>query len=254
MDVTARRLEGRRALVTGAGSGIGCATSLRLAAEGAAVFCVDLNLEGAERTREQIESAGGQAGAARCDVREPADCAAAVAGALEALGGLDALCNIAGVLHFDHTEQLSDEVWDRVLGVNLTGMFYMSRAALPHLRERRAAIVNLASLAGIQGVPYAAAYCASKGGAVMLTKSLAVEYAKTGPRVNCICPGGIATPMVASVSFPEDANPAVSAHVSPRMDTVGQPEEVAALVAYLASDEARYVTGSAFTIDGGQGA
>jgi meso-butanediol dehydrogenase/(S,S)-butanediol dehydrogenase/diacetyl reductase len=254
MEAIAQRLVGRRALVTGAGSGIGRATAQRLAAEGAAVFCVDLNQEGAEETRGQIEAAGGQAGAVGCDVRQPSDCEASVAAAIAAFGGIDLLCNIAGVLHFDHTEELSDEVWDRVLGVNLTGMFYMSRAALPHLRDRGAAIVNLASLAGIQAVPFAAAYCASKGGAVMLTKSLAVEYAKTGPRVNCICPGGIATPMVAAVTFPEGADPAVSAHVSPRMDTVGKPEEVAALVAYLGSDEARYVTGSAFTIDGGQGA
>jgi meso-butanediol dehydrogenase/(S,S)-butanediol dehydrogenase/diacetyl reductase len=128
----------------------------------------------------------------------------------------------------------------------------MTRAALPHLREKHCAIVNLASAAGIQAVPYAAAYCASKGGVVMLTKSLAIEHAKTGPRVNCICPGGVATPLVANFELPKGADAGLFSHISPRMETIGQPEEIAAMVAYLASPETRFVTGSAFTIDGGQ--
>lgn len=254
MEAMLRRLEGRRALITGAGSGIGRATAQRFAAEGAVVYGVDLNEASCKETAETIAVEGGVAHAGRCDVSDPRGCEAAVAAAVEALGGLDVLCNIAGVLHFDLTEELADDTWERIIGVNLSGTFYMCRAALPHLHHGKAAIVNLASLAGIQAVPYGAAYCASKGGALMLTKSLAVEYAKTGPRVNCICPGGIITPMIASLQLPEAANPAVSAHVVPRMDTVGRPDEVAAMAAYLASDEARYITGSAFTIDGGQGA
>jgi meso-butanediol dehydrogenase/(S,S)-butanediol dehydrogenase/diacetyl reductase len=139
-----------------------------------------------------------------------------------------------------------------VIGVNLTGTFYMTRAALPHLQKKHCAIVNLASAAGLQAVPYAAAYCASKGGVVMLTKSLAIEHAKTGPRVNCICPGGVMTPLVANFELPKGADAGLFSHISPRMETMGQPEEIAAMVAYLASPETRFVTGSAFTIDRGQ--
>lgn len=249
-----KRLEGRRALITGAGSGIGRATAMRFAAEGAAIYGVDVNEEGCRETAEAIVAEGGTAHAAGCDVRDPRACERAVEAAVAALGGLDVLCNIAGILHKDLTEKLSDETWERVLGVNLSGPFYMCRAALPHLHHEKAAIVNLASLAGIQAVPYGAAYCASKGGVLMLTKALAVEHAKSGPRVNCICPGGVATPLVADFQLPEGADPRLYKHVSPRMDTMARPEEVAALAAYLASDEARFVTGSAMTIDGGQGA
>ena len=254
MTTTMRRLEGRRALITGAGSGIGRATAIRFAEEGAAIYGVDVNEAGCRETADAILAAGGTAHAASCDVRDPRSCEATVEAAIAALGGLDVLCNIAGVLHSDVTERMADETWERVLGVNLSGTFYMCRAALPHLHHERGAIVNLASLAGIQGVPYGAAYGASKGGVITLTKSLAVEHAKIGPRVNCICPGGVATPLVANFGLPEGADPRLYAHVTPRMDAMGRPEEIAALAAYLASDEARFVTGSAMTIDGGQGA
>lgn len=250
--IQARRFEGRRALITGGASGIGRATARRLADEGAAVFLVDLNEEGCQETVEAIQASGATAARARCDVRDPASCNAAVETAASFLGGLDVLCNIAGVLHHSLTRDCADADWDRVIGVNLTGTFQMTRAALPHLLERHCAIVNLASAAGIQAVPYAAAYCASKGGVVMLTKSIAVEHAKTGPRVNCICPGHVETPLVATFALPEGADGALFSHITPRMPTCAQPEDVAALVAYLASDEARFVTGAAFTIDGGQ--
>lgn len=247
-----QRLEGRHALVTGAGSGIGRASAIRLAEEGAAVFGVDVNDEGARETVATIEAAGGRAFAAACDVRDSNACNQAVAAAVAALGGLDVLCNIAGVLYYGVTTQCSDQDWDRVIGINLTGTFSMTRAALPHMKNEKAAIVNLASAAGLQAVPYGAAYCASKGGVVMLTKALAVEHAKTGPRVNCICPGAVATPLVANFALPDGADPGLFAHVSPRMPTMAQADEIAAMVAYLASDESRFITGSAFTIDGGQ--
>ncbi|MHA7838090.1 MAG: SDR family NAD(P)-dependent oxidoreductase [bacterium] len=252
METQARRFEGRRALITGGASGIGRATARRLAEEGAAVFVVDVNEEGCQETAEAIRATGADAGTARCDVRDAESCNAAVSAATEHLGGLDVLCNIAGVLHYSLTRECTDADWDRVIGVNLTGTFHMTRAALPHLLESHCAIVNLASAAGVQAVPYAAAYCASKGGVVMLTRSLAVEHAKTGPRVNCICPGHVETPLVARFALPEGADGRLFSHITPRMPTHAQPEDVAALVAYLASDEARFVTGAAFTIDGGQ--
>lgn len=249
-----RRLEGRRALVTGAGSGIGRATAQRLAAEGAAVYGVDVNDEGCRETVAAIEAAGGRALAARCDVRRSSECDAVVAAAVDAFGGLDILCNVAGVLLQRPSAKCTDDEWQRVLDVNLTGTFYMCRAALPHLAHARGAIVNLASIAGVQAVPYAAAYCASKGGVLMLTKSLAVECAKSGPRVNCICPGGVATPMTMGYRRDAELDASLSAHIAPRMPTIAQPDEIAALAAYLASDEARFMTGSAVAIDGGQAA
>ncbi len=246
------RFEGRRALITGGGSGIGRASAIRLAAEGAAVFIVDVNEEDLKQTAEAIETSGGTVYFGHCDVRDSKSCDRAVEQAVRAMGGLDVLCNIAGVLYYGISSKCSDEDWERVIGVNLTGTFFMARAALPQLKKTHCAIVNLASAAGLQGVPYAAAYCASKGGVVMLTKSLAIEHAKTGPRVNCICPGGVATPLVANFELPAGADGSLFSHISPRMPSIGQPEEVAALVAYLASDEARFVTAASFTIDGGQ--
>jgi NAD(P)-dependent dehydrogenase (short-subunit alcohol dehydrogenase family) len=252
MEVTASRFEGRRALVTGGASGIGRATAGRLAAEGAAVFVVDVNEEGCAQTVEEITSAGGRAATTHCDVREPRSCQAAVDEAIASLGGLDVLCNIAGVLHHGLTRDCSDAEWERVIGVNLTGTFNVTRAALPHLQEPHCAIVNLASAAALQAVPYAAAYCASKGGVLMLTKAIAIEHAKTGPRVNCICPGLVQTPMTADFELPPGADFKLFAHISPRMESAATPEDIAAMAAYLASEEARFITGSAFTIDGGQ--
>ena len=252
MEPDGRRLKGRRALITGGASGIGRASASRLAAEGAAVFLADVNEAGAKETASAIRAEGGTAHAGHCDVSDSASCANTVGEAVAALGGLDILCNIAGVLHYSVSSECADVEWERVIGVNLTGTFFMTRAALPHLLEKHCAIVNLASAAGLQAVPYAAAYCASKGGVVMLTKSLAIEHAKTGPRVNCICPGGVMTPLVANFELPKGADSRLFSHISPRMETIGQPEEIAAMVAYLASPETRFVTGAAFTIDGGQ--
>ena len=252
MTPTPNRFDNRRVLLSGGGSGIGRASAIRLAAEGAAVYLVDVNEAGAKETVETIRAVGGKAESGVCDVRDGASCRESVAAAVSFLGGLDVLCNIAGVLHYGVSSETEDADWERVIGVNLTGTFYMTRAALPHLREKHCAIVNLASAAGVQAVPYAAAYCASKGGVVMLTKSLAIEHAKTGPRVNCICPGGVQTPLVANFALPAGADGSLFSHISPRMPTIGQPEEIAGMLAYLASDEARFVTGAAFTIDGGQ--
>ncbi len=246
------RLKGRRALVTGAASGIGRATAERLAREGAAVFCADIEADGAEVTAKQIAANGGRASSGAVDVAQTAACENVVARAAEILGGLDLLANVAGILRPGHTLELPTEVFDQTISINLTGTFYMCRSALPHLLEDGGAIVNIASAAALQGVPYNAAYCASKAGVVGLTRSLASEYSRRGVRVNCICPGGVSTPMTAA-GFPvEGLDPALMARITPQMERVGQPEDIAALVAYLASEEAAYMTGSAITIDGGQ--
>ena len=252
------RLEGRRALVTGAASGIGRATAERLAEEGASVFCVDIQAEAAAETAKQINGRGGKAFSTALDVADRSACVAAVGAARDALGGLDLLANVAGILRPGHTHEQDPDIFDLTIAINLTGTFNMCRATLPHFLENDAkpdggcTIVNIASAAALQGVPYNAAYGASKAGVLGLSKALASEYARQGIRVNAICPGGVSTPMTAA-GFPVDnIDPALFARIAPQIPTLGQPSEIAALVAYISSPEARFMTGSGITIDGGQ--
>ena len=246
------RLKGRRALVTGAASGIGRATAKRLAAEGAAVFCADIAAEAAAQTAKDIEASGGTASSGRVDVADLASCEAVIESAAAALGGLDTLVNVAGILRPGHTHEQDPAIFDQTIAINLAGTFYMCRSALPKLLDGGGAIVNIASAAALQGVPYNAAYCASKAGVMGLTRSLASEYSRRDVRVNCICPGGVMTPMAAGGFAVEGLDPGLMARIAPQMQRIGEPEDIAALVAYLASDEAAYMTGSAITIDGGQ--
>ena len=237
------RLTGRTALVTGAGGGIGRATVLRLAQEGASVVCADRELDAATTAAEAVE--GGRA--ISLDVTDPASCRDAVARA----GPLDLLVNLAGVGAFAHTAELELEVWERTLQVNLTGTFLMCQAALGPLTERRGAIVNMASLAGLRATPYNAAYCASKGGVVMFTRSLAVELAKTGVRVNCVCPGSVDTDFLRAFEIPDDVDFALLARAAAPNGRVATPEDIAAAIAYLGSDDAAMVTGTSLVVDGG---
>jgi NAD(P)-dependent dehydrogenase (short-subunit alcohol dehydrogenase family) len=249
------RLEGKAVIVTGAASGIGRATALRLAAEGAVVAGVDLAAEAAEaaeQTAASINEAGGQGLAYGCDVADPDSVRTTVARAVVDLGGrMDVLCNIAGIGKFAHSHTQPLAEWDKILAVNLTGTFVMCQAVLPYLLEQGAGtILNTASTAGILGHPYSAAYCASKGGVVMLTKALAAEYIERGIRVNAVAPGGVDTPIIKNFGFPEGASAKLfHKFISPM--GFCQPEEIAAGFAYLASDEARYLTGTVLTIDGG---
>ena len=247
------RLEGKVALVTGAASGIGRASAARLASGGAAVLCADIDENGLEQTVSAISEAGGRAQAKSCDVSDPAACTAAVAAATESFGRLDTLCNIAGIGIYKHVADYTVAEWERTLAVNLSGAFFMSQAALPQLLETKGSIVNMASSAGLVGLAYSAAYCASKGGLVLLTKSMAVELRNRGVRVNCICPGGVRTPLTLNIEFPEDARKTLMDRMSlDEPPAFCEPEEIAALVAYMASDEARHMSGSAVSIDAGQ--
>jgi NAD(P)-dependent dehydrogenase (short-subunit alcohol dehydrogenase family) len=244
------RFMGRTAIVTGAGSGLGRATAIRLGAEGAAVACLDLVLDAAQQTAAAIREAGGNARAYHVDVSQPASVHAAVGAAAADLGRPEVLINCAGIGKFANSHEMSFEDWSRIISVNLTGSFLMAQAVLPHLLEHGGCIVNIASNAGLMGQPYSAAYCASKGGVIQLTRALADEYLKRGVRVNAVAPGGIATPLQKAFKLPPDADPkAIRKLVSPLGNA--QPEEVAALVAFVASDEARYMTGSIVSIDGG---
>jgi len=238
------------AVVTGAGSGLGRATALRLASEGASVACLDIVEDGAEKTAAQVAQAGGTARAVKVDVSDPASVKQAVEAAA-ALGRPQLLVNCAGIGKFAHTTEMPFEDWQRILGVNLTGTFLMCQATLPHLLEGGGVIVNIASNAGLMGQPYSAAYCASKGGVVNLTKALAIEYLTRNVRVVCVAPGGIDTPLQESFAqFPEGVH---WKEFRKFMSPIGNstPEEIASTIAYLASDEARYVVGAIVAVDGG---
>ena len=237
-------------LITGGASGIGRASAERFAEEGARVACTDVNVEGLAETVAQIEKLGGQALAIESDAADAGSARAAVATCVEKLGKPNILCNVAGVGGFARTEDLTLERWELILGVNLSGTFFMSQACIPYLLECQGNIVNVASLAGLIGQAYSAAYCASKWGVVGLTKALAVEYVKQGLRVNCVCPGGVATPILGNFVPPENADQELVGRLA-LMRGLIKPEEIAETIAYLASDAARSVTGVALPIDKG---
>ncbi len=244
------RFTDRVAIVTGAGSGLGRATARRFADEGASVAAVDLATDAAEKVVAEIAEAGGRARAVTADVSDPASVRAAVDEVASELGRPQVLVNSAGIGGFNHTVDESPERWSAIIGVNLTGTFLMSQAALPHLLDGGGAIVNVASNAGLMGQPYSAAYCASKGGVVNLTRALAVEYVKRGVRVNAVAPGGMNTPMVAGFTMPEGVELKEFAKVISPLG-YAEPEELAGLIAFVASDEARYMVGSIVSMDGG---
>jgi NAD(P)-dependent dehydrogenase (short-subunit alcohol dehydrogenase family) len=255
---SAHRFRDRICLVTGAASGIGRATALRLAAEGARVIALDIDVEGA---RETLALAGDEVGPAlRIDLRREDEVAALPALVKEAAGALDVLVNNAGIEIQGDVLETEPAAWDEVFAVNLRGTYLASRALLPLLLRRaektgRAAIVNNASLMGQVSSPRLAAYCAAKAGVVSLTRSMALDYGETGLRVNCVCPGIVHTPMLER-RFAQFATREEAYHTTvqrPPVKYLGRPEDVAAAIAYLASDEARFVTGAALTIDGGVG-
>jgi NAD(P)-dependent dehydrogenase (short-subunit alcohol dehydrogenase family) len=244
------RFEGKSIIVTGAASGIGLATAKKLAAEGARLVLGDRNEDGVAAAARAI---GGNAVAMALDVADEGSCQALVDRAVAEHGGLDVLCNIAGILDFGRMEDLDKSRWDRTIAVNLTGVYLMSRAAMPHLLETKGNIVNMASAAGLVGVPFNSVYVASKHGVVGLTKALALEYSKQGIRVNCICPTGVNTPMIAAAP-PENIDWELVMRAVPWLDGGENcdPEDIADAVVFLASSEARRITGVAFPVDGGQ--
>jgi NAD(P)-dependent dehydrogenase (short-subunit alcohol dehydrogenase family) len=211
-----------------------------------------VDLKGAEETAEGIRAAGAQAIALDCDVSDAASVEATVASTIGELGDLDTVCNIAGIGHFAWSHEETPEWFDRIVKVNLHGSFLMARYALPHLLARGSGVIlNTASNAGLNGQPWSAAYCASKGGVVMLTKALAVEYLKKGIRVNAVAPGGTNTAIIHSfMDLPEGGSFKDMARAMSPLGTA-EPEEIAGLFAYLASDEGRFITGSIISIDGG---
>jgi NAD(P)-dependent dehydrogenase (short-subunit alcohol dehydrogenase family) len=236
-----QRFGGKVALVTGAASGIGRATVDRLVAEGAKVVALDV---------ASVEE-GDAIVAVRGDVSDPAVAEAAVATAVERFGALHAVANVAGILRTARTHEHDFATWERVLAVNLTGTFACCRAAIPALLDAGGgAIVNTASTAALSGHPWAAAYSASKGGVLALTKVIAVEYARDGIRANCVCPGSIDTPITGDFAFPEGVDTRLVKRLM-AIDRPRGPETVAAAIAFLASDDAAHVNGESLRVDGG---
>lgn len=252
-------LNDRVVLLTGGATGIGRAIALEMAAAGATVAIGDTNAEGGQRTAGEIRSAGGRASFRSCDVADPDQVAVLVDSAAADFGQIDVLVNDAGVSGGSHRlHELDIDSWDRTIAVNLRGTFLCARAAIPHLVQRpRSAMINIASTYGLIGAPLAPSYCASKGAIITLTRQLAVDYSRDGLRVNAICPGYTDTDMGGRrAALPPDERAAAQARreASAALQPIGrqaQPQEVARVAAFLASDEASFMTGSIVTVDGG---
>jgi 2-keto-3-deoxy-L-fuconate dehydrogenase len=248
------RLAGKIALVTGAGSGIGAAIADTLAAAGARVFATDRDLAKARVTGERIQRAGGRADSMALDVTDELACAHAVAAVTDTAGQLDILVNNAGIGHVGTLVTTSAADLDRLYQVNVRGVFNVSKAFLPGMLQRRSgSIVNMASVGGTIGIRDRIAYCTTKFAVVGLTKSMALDHAAEGVRVNCICPARVQTPFVAARlrEYPDPERAFREMSATQAVGRMAKPEEIAAAALYLASDEASFVTGSALIIDGG---
>ena len=248
-----KRFEGRVALVTGGGSGIGRAACLAFAREGARVVINDIRAEGGEETLRLVREAGGEGIFVQADVSKAAEVEAMVQKAMDTCGRLDCACNNAGIGEpLRRMHKTSEDNWDRVMDTNLKGVYLCMRAEIPRmLKQGKGAIVNTASLAGLHGLLGQAAYVASKHGVVGLTRSAAIEYATTGVRINCICPGVTATPLITHQLKDKPHMEKVYVEMEP-IGRLGRPEEIAAAMLWLCSDEASFCVGSIFSVDGGE--
>jgi NAD(P)-dependent dehydrogenase (short-subunit alcohol dehydrogenase family) len=248
------RLPDQVALITGGTSGIGEATALLFAREGAAVVITGRNEKRGHAVTATVLKAGGKAAFIRTDVRKAAECDRAVRETLNSFGRLDILFNNAGIFYPHDTLECSEEEWDEQIDINLKGTFLMSKAALPGMiAQARGVIINNSSGWGIVGGDKAVAYCASKGGVVLMTKAMAIDHGRQGIRVNCICPGDVETPML-----PQDAKMRgqkwedyIAGCANRPLGRVGTAEEIAKAVLFLASEESSFMTGAALVVDGG---
>jgi 3-oxoacyl-[acyl-carrier protein] reductase len=247
-----RRFDGKRVIITGGANGIGKATVFRFASEGATVVLTDIDRAAAEATAQQIaRETGATIHPFVADVSVKANNQATVQFALEKMAGVDILVNNAGIYYEDHFEDITEERWDGIMNVDLKGTFLMTQAVVPHFKEKRSGIiVNMASTNGLAGEIYYSHYNAAKGGVVLLTKTLAIELGPFNIRVNCVCPGYIVTESTLAMDSDEFVNNYIQNEIPLRR--TGRPEEVASVIAFLASDDASFVHGDAILIDGGQ--
>jgi NAD(P)-dependent dehydrogenase (short-subunit alcohol dehydrogenase family) len=247
------KLSGQVAIVTGGGSGQGRATSLLFAQEGARVVVADVNLSGAEETAHLINrNEGGQATAVQVDVTKADDARRLVDTTLSQYDRLDILINNAGTTLFKTIDDTTEEDWDRIVDTNLKGVFLCCKTAIPAMRRSGGgSIVNIASVAGLIGMPSHFAYCAAKAGVIHFTKSLALDHGVENIRINCICPGGVRTPMLGEVI--DINNPALVERIAKQhaLGRIADPEEIARVSLFLCSKDASFMTGAAVTVDGG---
>lgn len=248
------RVEGKVAVVTGAASGIGRASAIRLAEEGAKVCCVDINATGLEETISEIKKMGASATASVVNIARDRECDELISQTINEFGSVDILINNAGVNIPGVFHESSNEVIDKTLDVNVKGAMYLTRAVIPHmLKIKKGSIVNMSSVNGIVSEPYLSIYSASKGAIVMFTKGIALDYAKTGIRCNAICPGWVDTP----INYAHAEMLGGLDHVYKTIDSFqpigrpGTPREIANVVLFLASDESSFMTGSIVSVDGG---
>jgi len=249
------KLKDRVSVITGSASGIGRASALEFAKEGAKVVVADINLSGAHETVRQIESGAGVAIPVETDVSVPESVQALVEKTIQSFGRVDVLLNNAAIQVNKTVEDTTFEEWNREIGVNLGGVFLCSKFFLPHLRKSTGCIVNMASVNGFFTEPSCAGYCATKGGIIALTKAMAIDHGKDGIRVNCICPGYIDAGLAWGY-FEIQPDPAGARKAAGQLHAlwrIGQPEEVARLAVFLASQDASFMTGSAVVVSGGFG-
>jgi NAD(P)-dependent dehydrogenase (short-subunit alcohol dehydrogenase family) len=239
-------MSGKAALVTGAASGLGRATAIKLAAAGARVCIVDVNTDGLEETRAQI----GEAVVRAADLSDPGACRAVVDAAMAEFGRLDALCNVAGIIKFANSHEMAQVDWERTIAINLSAPFFLSQAAIPHLLDANGAIVNVASSAAFVGEAYAAAYCASKAGLVQMTKAMAMEYVRKPIRINAVAPCGMMTNIAQGMQIPADADYELIKRFTGMRGLV-EVDDVADMIVHLASDAGRGFHGACVTIDAG---
>ena len=250
--MSTERFTDRSVFITGAGSGLGRATAGLFAAEGAKVFGVDVDPEGLQATILAIRTAGRTVEGGVCDVADAAAVDDAVGRAATTFGGIDVLVNAAGIGRFARFEEIDAEEWQRVLGVNLTGPFHTTKAAMPHLLERRGVIVNVASTAGLRGQAYSAHYAASKAGLINFTRTIALEFASRGVRANCLAPAGMATGILKHFVPRPDFERSLIGYISPPVPhSMSKPEDVAKAIAFLASDDVPAITGAVLLADWG---
>lgn len=241
---------GKIALITGGGAGIGRAIALEWSERGGTAFVTDVDQAAADAARGEIVAAGGLAFSRRLDVCALDEIKATVAETVDRAGGIDALFNVAGTNLPKNVEETDDEEWHRILDINLTSVYRCSKYALPELRKRRGAIVNISSIAGIIGEGRCAAYSASKGGVVLLTRNMAMDFAAEGVRVNVICPAGAKTPRTESYMRSAPGLEREMLRIRP-IGRFADPREIARPAVFLASEDASYVTGSILVVDGG---
>ena len=243
-------MTGKAALITGAASGLGRGAALALARAGADIFAVDVNAEGLEETANLLRAVGRKVSSYPTDLSVGENCAAAVSAAVADFGRLDALCNVAGLIYFANSTEMPAVHWDKTIAVNLSAPFHLSKAAIPFLLERNGAIVNVTSSASFIGEAYAAAYCASKGGLLLLTKSMAMEYQRKPIRINAVAPGGMSTNIASNLRLPDGADLDLIKRFSGLRGLV-EVDDVADMIAYLASDAGRGFHGACVTMDRG---